>query len=155
MQLYVIPMNFPLKFAPWSQTAGFGVFAGRAFKKNELMPATWKTLFLPKNFPNSQALRHYVSGYNKTHMGLPLDYGPVFNHHENANVQASEAPRSNNIYYRVRMGFVCANRNVLKICSMHTYTTDTRTHNHFQGHKRHCGWTGSFGPVWQCKVVWK
>merc|ERR1719174_2055302 len=72
---------------------GFGGFAGRAFEQDEMVSATWKTLFLPKNFPHSQAVNNYVFAYNETHMGLPLDYGPVFNHHENANVEASKDPR--------------------------------------------------------------
>jgi hypothetical protein len=83
------------------------------------LPATWKTLFLPNNFPKSQALRNYVFGHNETHMSLVLDYGSVLNHHESANVRAVQfQPSSNNVNFRVRMGFVCGNRNVLKICSM-------------------------------------
>ena len=118
--------SIKLKFAPWFQTAGLGVFAGRPFEKDVLVPASWKTLFLPKNFPNSEALCNYPFEYNKTHNGLVLDYASIFNHHESANVKAGEAvPGSNNVYFQVRMGFQYANRNVLKICSiqcMHTYT---------------------------------
>ena len=73
----------------------------------------WMTLFLPHNFPKSQFLRNYVFGHNDTHMALVLDYGSILNHHENANVQAAEFAQSNNIHFRVRVGFVCANRNVL------------------------------------------
>ena len=164
MELYLFLMNFSrpfikLKFAPWSQTAGFGVFAGQAFKKDEMLPATWKTLFLPANFPTNQPLRNSVFGHNKTHMALALDYGSVLNHHESANVHAvhfTELPPGNEIQFQVCMGFVCGNRIVLEnaVC-MHvsTHTTDTRTHIHFQGHKRYRGWTGSFGPVWPCRLV--
>ena len=98
------------------QTAGFGVFAGHAFKKDELLPATWKTLYLPENFPKGQPLRNYVFGHNTTHMALVLDYGSVFNHHDSPNVQAVRFPQSNNVLFQVRMVFVCANRNVLNIC---------------------------------------
>ena len=85
------------------------------------MPVTWKTLFLPENFPKGEDLRNYVFGHNETHMALVLDYGSVLNHHENANVQALDIhiPRLTNVHFQVRMGFVCANCNVLKICSMH------------------------------------
>ena len=54
------------------------------------MPEIWKTLFLPKNFPKTQALRNYVFGHNETHMALALDYGSVLNHHESPNVKAGE-----------------------------------------------------------------
>ena len=118
--MYSLRIFHQTKFALCFQTAGFGGFAGRAFEQDEMVSATWKTLFLPKNFPHSQAVNNYVFAFNETHMGLPLDYGPVFNHHENANVEASKDPRSKNIYFRVRIGFVCASHNVLKICSMHT-----------------------------------
>ena len=69
------------------------------------MPATWKTLYLPENFPKSQVLRNYVFGHNETHMGLVLDYGSILNHHENANVQALDIkiPRLNNLHFQVRM----------------------------------------------------
>ena len=124
-----------------------------------MMPGIWKTLLLPMNFPQNQALRNYVFGHNETHMALALDYGSILNHHESANVQAvqfSEFPQGNEIQFQVCMGFVCGNRNVLKnsVC-MHvsTHTIDTRTHKHFQGHKRYRGWTGNFGPVCQCTVV--
>ena len=83
-----------------------------------MLPGTWKTLFLPENFPKNQALYNYVFGHNKTHMALALDYGSVLNHHESANVQAehfSELPPMNDIQFRVCMGIVCGNRNVLKM----------------------------------------
>ena len=132
------------------------------------MPASQKTLFLPYNFPNSQVLYNYVFGYNETHMGLVLDYGSGLNHHESANVEVAnvevgeEFPgRSGDVNFYVRMGFQCANRNALKICSIHacthtqrhTYTTETRTHKHFLGHKIHRGWTGNFCSVWRWGVV--
>ena len=98
--------SIKLKCVPWFQTAGFGVFAGRSFKQDELLPANWKTLLLPNNFPKNQILRNYVFHYNETHMGLVLDYGSVFNHHESANVRPVEVPPSDNVHFRVRMGFV-------------------------------------------------
>ena len=70
------------------------------------MPATWKTLFLPKNIPQNQGLINYVFHYNETHTALVLDYGSVFNHHESANVRTVEILPSDNVYFRVRMGFV-------------------------------------------------
>ena len=72
-----------------------------------LVPVSSKTLFLPKNFPSSQVLRNYVFGHNETHLGLVLDYGSLFNHHESANVKAGEeVPGSdNNVHFQVSMGF--------------------------------------------------
>ena len=90
-------------------TAGFGVFAGRAFKQYELLPATWKTLYLPENFPKSQILRNYVFGHNETHMALVLDYGSLFNHHESANVEVLGFSVLSHVPFQVRMGFVYAN----------------------------------------------
>ena len=153
-----IPVSIPgqfysVKFAPWFQTAGFGVFAGRAFKQNGKVPASWKILFLPKNFPRSEFVNNYIFGYNETHTLLILDYGSLLNHHESANVKPVAVPGSNSGYFRVRMGFVCANCNVLKNMQ-YACLTDTRTHKHFQGHKRYRGWTGNFGSIWRCGVVW-
>ena len=59
-------------------------------------------LFLPKNFPNNQALYNYVFGYNETHIGLVLDYGSLFNHHESANAEATRVTGSGNIDFYVR-----------------------------------------------------
>ena len=82
------------------------------------MPGTWKTLYLPKNFPKSQALRNYVFAHNETHMGLVLDYGSILNHHDSANVQAVTTLENHtkkvDINFRVRAGFLCANSNVQK-----------------------------------------
>ena len=120
-----------------------------------MLPATWKTLFLPENFPSEHIIRNYVFGHNDTHVALALDYGSLFNHHERANVQAVDFPLLNdNVYFEVRRGFVYTNRNVLNVCvRMHAYTKDTRTHTHFQGHKRHRAWTGNFGSVRRCGMV--
>ena len=85
------------------------------------MPAAWKTLFLPKNFPKSQDLCNYLFGHNDTHAALVLDYGSIFNHHEDANVHAVTTSR-------VRMGFVCGNCTVPKMCSMHACTHTQRIH---------------------------
>ena len=90
-------------FVSCFQTAGFGVFAGRAFKKDELIPVTWKTLLLPTNFPKSQALRNYVFNHNETHMALVIDYGSIMNHHEKANVEAVKFARSYDGHFQVRM----------------------------------------------------
>ena len=122
MQLYVFLMNFTgtapkLKFAP---TAGFGAFAGRAFKKDMMVLVSSKTVFLTENFPESQVLGNYVFGYNKTHIGLVLDYGSIFNHHGSPNAKAGqEISGSNKIRFQVRMGFQDANCNVLNRCSIH------------------------------------
>ena len=83
-----------------------------------MLPGTWKTLFLPANFPKNQALYNYVFGHNETHMALALDYGSVLNHHESANAKAehfSELPPGNEVQFRVCVGFVCGNRNILKM----------------------------------------
>ena len=105
-----------LKYAHWFATAGFGVFAGRAFKQGDMLPVSWKTLFLPENFPNSQVLRNYVFGHNQTHIALVLDYGSVLNHHESANVHAISDSQLAHVLFEVRMGFVCGT----KLC-IHTY----------------------------------
>ena len=80
-----------------------------------MMPRAWKTLYLPDNLPKTQALRNYVFGHNETHMGLVLDYGSLFNHHESANVRAVGFAPTTDVHFQVRTGFVCANRNALKI----------------------------------------
>ena len=97
-------------------TAGFGVFAGRAFEQAELVPASWKTLFLTESIPRKEFLYNYVFSFNSTHMGLVLDYGSLFNHHENANVHAG-GPRD--VQFQVRVIFQYANCNALKTCSVH------------------------------------
>ena len=50
------------------QTAGIGVFAGRAFKKEEIVLQSSMLIFVPRNFRALQALRHYTFGHNETHM---------------------------------------------------------------------------------------
>merc|ERR1719174_2768806 len=91
------PCDFLLAPSAISGT-GFGVFAGRAFEQDVLVPVSWKTLFLPNNFPNNQVLYNYVFCHNETHMALVLDYGSVLNHHESANVE--EVPVSNNVEFK-------------------------------------------------------
>ena len=104
MQLYLFLVIFTataskLKFAP---TAGLGAFAGRAFKKDMMVLESSKTVFLTENFPESQVLGNYAFGYNKTHIGLVLDYGSLFNHHKSPNVKAGETfPGSNKIHFQV------------------------------------------------------
>ena len=93
-----------------------------AFEQNEQVPAIWKALYLPKNIPQNEFLHDYVFGYNDTHMLMVVDIGSILNHHESANVKPVAIPGSDIAYFQVCMGFQCANRNVLKICSMHACT---------------------------------
>ena len=114
---------YAIKFTPFFfflQTAGFGVFAGRAFNKDEVVIWSWMTLLLPKNLPRGLSIIYYGFSHNKTHAALPLDYGSLFNHHKNANTHPWLGP-NNNLHFQVRVGFSSrsANQNVLKIC---TYT---------------------------------
>ena len=70
------------------------------------MPLSRKTLFLPENIPKNQVVYNYVFAYNETHMGLVLDYGSLFNHHESANVEAGgNVAGSNNVQFQVRWVF--------------------------------------------------
>ena len=152
--LYLFVMNFTgtpskLKFAPFFHTAGLGVFAGRAFKQDEIVVPSWMTLILPKNFPKSEDTSNYLFPIG----AVALGYGSIANHHKSFNTQAVRIQGFDNINFHVRRGFQCANRNIVKAYSVHT--TDTRTHKHFQGHKGYRGWTGNFCSVWRCGVVWK
>ena len=98
--------------------AGFGVFAGRAFKKDEPVLRSWMTMFLPLNFPIDQAAWNYVFGLNETHKALALDYASVANHHESANTKVIHLlGLKHNIEFQVRRDFQYANHNVLKIRS--------------------------------------
>ena len=65
------------------------------------MPASWKILFLPKNFPGSEFVNNYMFGYNETHTLLVLDYGSLLNHHESANVKPVTDPGSDEDYFQV------------------------------------------------------
>ena len=126
-----IPCEFyrhSIKFTPWFQTAGFGVFAGRAFKQDEPVMRTWKTLYLPYNMPRTQVICNYIFGHNETHTALVIDYGSLCNHHDSPNAKAVTVHEPvPNTHFQVRTGFECANRNVLKIC-IHAcmHATDTR-----------------------------
>ena len=73
------------------------------------MLPSWKTLFLPDNFPTSQVLCNYVFAYNETHGGLVIDYGSISNHHESVNVEAGEESPGGlgDVHFYVRMGFQC------------------------------------------------
>ena len=82
-------------------TAGIGVFAGRAFEQKKQVLAIWKTLLLPINFPPYEFVHNYVFGYNKTHIALVLDYGSLLNHHESANVKPVTDPGSDEDYFQV------------------------------------------------------
>ena len=111
----LINFVYSIKLVPWFQTAGFGVFAGRAFKQYEIVLRSWMTLFLPNNFPKSEAIHNYIFGHNKTHRALVLDYGSLMNHRESANtkaISANETPpktQNENIHFQVRAGFPCGN----------------------------------------------
>ena len=104
ISVYIPGQFYSFKFAPWFQTAGIGVFAGRAFKKDEIVLRSWMTLYLPRNFPRGQTPRYYVFSHNKTHMAWDLDYGSIINHHESANARAAGA---DNMHYRVRRFSMC------------------------------------------------
>ena len=80
------------------------------------MPVSWKTLFLPKNFPSGQTIHNYVFGHNETHMGLVLDYGSLLNHHESPNVKAAEVLGSNTVHFQVHTRFEYFHRNAVKKC---------------------------------------
>ena len=103
---------YSIIFVPY-QTAGFGVFAGRAFKKDETVLRSWMTLFLPNNFPKSEAVDYYDFAHNKTHSALVLDYGSVANHHGCANAKAKDVNKketqNENVHFQVRTGFPSVN----------------------------------------------
>ena len=140
------------KFTPWLQTAGFGVFAGRAFNKGEMVIRTWMTLFLPQTIPNDLIFRHYCFGFNNTHSAIPLNYGSLLNHHESANTRFA------NMNIHVRAGLQGADCNVLKHIHMHSFMHAEHMHVHTfnsQGRRRHRGRTGTFLLVRQFSVVRK
>ena len=77
------------------------------------------TLFLPYNFPKSEAISNYVFGHNKTHRALVLDYGSLINHRESANTKAGRIVEHpviglNDLVFVVRRGCQYVNPNVLK-----------------------------------------
>ena len=90
----VTPPNLPL--------AGLGVFAGRAFKKDDVVLLTWMTLFLPHNFPLDQEAWNYIFDHNETHSAMVLDYGSIANHHESANTKAFRFEGFENVHFHVR-----------------------------------------------------
>ena len=96
----LILLEFTHQFASLFNTAGFGVFAGRAFRKDDIVLRSLMTLFLPNNFPSDQSTHRYVFDHNKTHMALDLDYGSLINHHESYNTKTAD-----NVIYRVHRGF--------------------------------------------------
>ena len=59
---------------------------------------------MPANIPKNEALYYYVFDYNKTHMGLVLDYGSIANHHESANLEAG-AKAAGTLQFKVRWAF--------------------------------------------------
>ena len=96
---------FLLNFTPWIQTGGFGVFAGRDVRKDDLVMWSWRTLFLPKTLPHSSPW-YYSFGHNETHMSVPLSYGSLANNHENANIlYASTETDATKTGFVVRGGF--------------------------------------------------
>ena len=90
-----------MKFAPGFQTVGIGVFAGRAFKKDEIVFRSWMTLYLPENFPKSEAISNYVW----PPLTLPLNYGPIANHHESYNTEQIKTSEFGDYNFHVRSGF--------------------------------------------------
>ena len=153
-----------IKFSPWFQTAGFGVFAGRAFKPAEPVLRSWRTIYLPHNLPRSEVVRNYVFDHNETHTALALDYGSLANHHKSANVKfVSTLGSEPNLHFQVRRVFNVWIAMVYKYMHARAHT-NTHTQRipilvqfvhtrHFQGHKRHRGWTGAFYSLWQRAVV--
>ena len=108
-----------------SQTAGFGVFAGRSFKQDEAVLQSWMTMFLPRNIVQFQDVHNYAFEYNETHLALGLDYGSIINHHESANTKAMRTS------FKVRMTFQCANQNIeIYAACMYLCTHTQGTHVH-------------------------
>ena len=89
-------------------TAGFGGFAGRDFKKDDVIMRS-SALFLPKNLPPGLSPWHYVFHHNGTHEALPLGYGALLNHHDSSNTKAVVPVGENDMYFRVR-GSTCIHR---------------------------------------------
>ena len=120
---------------PRFQTAGFGVFAGRDFKKDEVVVSSWMTLFLPNTFPGGLPPWYYAQNHNKTHVVLPLGHGLIANHHESANVIKDWADNSkDNFVFKVRY----ANHNVhSKHLERYIYILSIDTQMHFM-HTRIC-----------------
>ena len=87
-------------FTPRFRTAGFGVFAGRAFNKHEELIESWMTLFLPKNFPRGCDIWYYCFDHNDTHVALPLDYGSLLNHHKSSNT-LTRSGINDNVHFQV------------------------------------------------------
>ena len=144
-----------IKFVSCYQTAGFGVFAGRAFRKGEVVLRSCMTLYLPRNFPRGQAPWNYAFRYNKTHIALDVDHGSIFNHLESANTIAKRTDGQK--VYQVRRVFnariAMLYEYAAHICMHAARTTDTRTHQYFEGHNRYRGRTGTFYPVRKREVV--
>ena len=110
-ELYLYSFH-QIKVCTFIQTAGVGVFAGRDFKQYSKVPALWRALFLPYNYPRTEFVSNYIFGYNKTNSLLVLDYGSLFNHHESVNVVPTGTNRG---YFQVRMDFQCADPNVKSV----------------------------------------
>ena len=74
------------------------MFAGRPYKKGEIVLPSWMTLTLPENFPRAEVATNYL--FPPTSM--VLDYGSIANHHESANTEAARVTGSDNIDFYVR-----------------------------------------------------
>ena len=82
------------------------MFAGRAFKEDEVLLWSWMTLYLPINIPMEEDAWDYAFAINETHKALALDYGSVINHHDSANTRPIHfSDFENDIHFQVRRGF--------------------------------------------------
>ena len=92
-----------LNFPTHCLIAGFGVFAGRDFNKDDIVMWSWKTISFPRDMPQHLSPWYYVFGTNDTHVALPLGYGSVANHHEFANAANVYSDESyENVVFEVR-----------------------------------------------------
>ena len=92
-----------------------GVFAGRAFKTEDVVLTSWMTLLLPDTFPRDEPARDFVFDHNKTHMALSLGYGSLMNHHESFNTRVTFGFSDIHVQvFQVRRCFQFANHNAAK-----------------------------------------
>ena len=127
-------LNYSFVFGQWAlfipykrldskfQTAGFGAFAGRPFKKHDIVMRSG-TLFLPNNLPPHLSTWNYVFEHNETHEALPLGYGALLNHHDSSNTRIILV-RKNKMFFKVRAS-TCIHKYTHNICishaNIHTY----------------------------------
>ena len=62
------------------------MFAGRNFRKDDVVIRSWRTLLLPKTLPDNSVLWYYFFRHNETHISLPLGYGSLVNQHDSPNI---------------------------------------------------------------------